>query len=142
MSVYHDFIGVQPDFDEMVRANKHLIMGTTLAGELQVLATQLTRIAKGDRHTCDFTFNSLRSALAEIVASFPVYRTYVAGCESSEQDARYLDWAVGVAKKHSYAADPSIFDFVRDVLAGIESAGQERGIPDRGMRLRHEISAV
>lgn len=122
--IYHDFIGARPDFDEMVRANKHLIMETTLAGELQVLATQLTRIAKGDRHTRDFTFNSLRSALAEIVASFPVYRTYVAGCESSEQDARYLDWAVGLAKRSSHAADPSIFDFVRDVLLALEAQGK------------------
>jgi (1->4)-alpha-D-glucan 1-alpha-D-glucosylmutase len=122
--IYHDFIGARPDFDEMVRANKHLIMETTMAGELQVLATQLTRIAKGDRHTRDFTFNSLRSALAEIVASFPVYRTYVAGCESSEQDARYLDWAVGLAKKSSHAADPSIFDFVRNVLLALQAQGK------------------
>ena len=91
-------------------------METALAGELQVLATQLTRIAKGDRRTCDFTFNSLRGALAEIVASFPVYRTYIADCETSADDARYVDWAVGVAKKRSQAADTSIFDFVREVL--------------------------
>ncbi len=114
--IYQSFTRTRPDFDEMVRRNKHLIMETSLAGELQVLATQLTRIAKADRRTCDFTFNSLRSALAEIVASFPVYRTYVVSSETSAEDIRYVDWAVGVAKKRSLAADNSIFDFVRDVL--------------------------
>lgn len=125
--IYQGFIRARPDLDEMVRANKHLIMETSLAGELQVLATQLTRIAKGDRSTCDFTFNGLRSALAEIVASFPVYRTYVAACEASADDARYVDWAVGVARKRSQLADTSIFDFVRDVLLANLGQGRNDG---------------
>ncbi|AAZ97127.1 Alpha amylase, catalytic subdomain [Thiobacillus denitrificans ATCC 25259] len=114
---YQGFIRARPAYEEMVRANKHLIMQTSLAGELQVLATQLTRLAKEDRCTCDFTLNSLRSAIAEIVASFPVYRTYVTPGETSADDVRYVDWAVGVAKKRS-RADPSIFDFVRDAMLG------------------------
>ena len=121
--IYHGFVRARPELDEMVRAAKHLIMEISLAGELQVLATQLTRLAKGDRRTCDFTFNTLRSALAEIVASFPVYRTYVADCEISADDARYVEWAVGVAKKRSQAADTSTFDFVRDVLLGRQGEG-------------------
>ncbi|MBA4142010.1 MAG: malto-oligosyltrehalose synthase [Nitrosospira sp.] len=122
--VYQSFIRERPDLEAMVRVNKHLIMETALAGELHVLATQLARIAKGDRRTCDFTFNSQRSALAEIVASFPVYRTYVSNCDSSPEDARYVDWAVGIAKKRSQAADTSIFDFVRDVLLARQAQGK------------------
>jgi (1->4)-alpha-D-glucan 1-alpha-D-glucosylmutase len=122
--LYQGFIRERPDLDKIIRANKHLIMETSLAGELQVLATQLMRIAKGSRRTCDFTFNSLRSALAEIVASFPVYRTYIADCEASAEDIRYVDWAVGVAKKRSQAADTSIFDFVHDVLLALHAQGK------------------
>ncbi|SOD40019.1 malto-oligosyltrehalose synthase [Nitrosovibrio sp. Nv4] len=122
--IYQRFIRARPDLDAMVRANKHLIMESALSGELQVLATQLARIAKGDRRTCDYTFNSQRSALAQIVASFPVYRTYVSDCESSAEDARYVDWAVGVAKKRSQATDTSIFDFVRDVLLARQAKGK------------------
>ena len=131
---YLGFSRIRSDYGELVRANKHLIMSTSLAGELQVLATQLTRIAKGDRHTGDYSFNSLRSALAEIIASFPVYRTYVADCEASAEDLRYVDWAVGVAKKHSQAADGSIFDFVREVLLG-------RHDPGRGDEHRRAVCA-
>ncbi len=122
--LYQNFIHTHPDFNEMVRANKHLIMEISLAGELQVLTTQLTRLAKGDRRTCDFTFNSLRGALAEIVASFPVYRTYVANCETAPDDVRYVEWAVGIAKRRSQAADTSIFDFVRDVLLARQGQGR------------------
>ncbi len=122
--IYQDFIGEQPDYDALVRANKHLIMETSLAGELQVLATQLTRIAKGDRRTCDFTLNTLRGALADIVSCFPVYRTYVNDGEATPDDARYVDWAVGLARKQSLAADTSIYDFVREVLLARHGQGR------------------
>src|SRR5688500_17921527 len=122
--IYERFIRTRLDLGAMIRTNKHLIMESALSGELQVLATQLARIAKGDRRTCDFTFNSQRSALAQIVASFPVYRTYVSGYESSPEDVRYVDWAVGIAKKRSQAADPSIFDFVRDVMLARHAKGK------------------
>jgi (1->4)-alpha-D-glucan 1-alpha-D-glucosylmutase len=122
--IYQGFIGTQLDFGAMVRSNKHLIMERALAGELQVLAAQLTRISKGDRNACDFTFNSLRSALAQIVSNFPVYRTYVADCASSADDARYVNWAVGIAKKRSNAPDPSIFDFIQDVLLARQAKGK------------------
>ena len=114
--IYQGFIGARSDLEEMMRANKRLIMETSLAGELQVLAAQLGRIARNDRRTCDFTFNALRGTLADTLASFPVYRTYVAVCEASPDDEHYVDWAVGVAKKRSKAVDTSIFDFVREAL--------------------------
>ncbi len=125
--IHQRFLRARPDMDALVRANKHMIMENALAGELQVLATQLARIAKGDRDTCDFTFNSLHRALAEVVANFPVYRTYVADCESSAQDARYVEWATGVAKRCSHAADGSVFDFVRDVLLAQPASGKSEG---------------
>ncbi len=42
-----------------------------------VLANQLARIAQTDRHTRDFTLTNLRQALTDVIAAFPVYRTYV-----------------------------------------------------------------
>ena len=122
--IYQGFIRARLDFDAMGRTNKHLIMKRALAGELHVLATQLARIARGGLHTCDFTFNSQRSALAQVVANFPVYRTYVAGCESAAEDVRYVNWAVGVAKKRSRDPDPSIFDFIQDVLLARQARGK------------------
>ena len=49
-----------------------------MSGELDVLAAALLRLARADRRTRDYTLNALRNALAEVVASFPVYRTYIA----------------------------------------------------------------
>lgn len=114
--IYDDFTGASSDFDALAHRAKHLIMDTALASELAVLANRLVRIAALDRDTCDYTFNGLRDALTEVVACFPVYRSYVGAAGPSETDRRHIEWATAAAKRRSPAADSSVFDFVRDVL--------------------------
>ena len=114
--IYRNFIGGEVDFDDLAYRSRRLIIRTALASELNVLADQLTRIALSNRHTCDFTLNSLREALTEVVASFPVYRTYVTSASISESDARYIRTAINWAKWRSPAADTSVFDFIENVL--------------------------
>ncbi|OHC69929.1 MAG: 4-alpha-glucanotransferase [Rhodocyclales bacterium GWA2_65_20] len=122
--IHAAFIGGKQDFAAIAYRAKRLIMGSALAGELNVLANQLSRIALAGRASCDFTVNGLRAALREVVASFPVYRTYVTPAQLVEDDSRYIDWAVAVAKKRSRAADVSVFDFVGAVLSGTVAAGR------------------
>ena len=105
------------DFDTLAWRCRHVVMEGSLAGELTVLATALLRLAREDRRTRDFTLNLLRSALAEVVAWFPVYRTYVVD-KPSAQDRRFINWAIGRARRHSRAADASVFDFLQRVLLG------------------------
>jgi (1->4)-alpha-D-glucan 1-alpha-D-glucosylmutase len=50
---------------------KRSVLRGALASELNVLARRLLRIARSDRRTRDYTFNTLRRALAEIAACFP-----------------------------------------------------------------------
>ena len=114
--IYRNFTGSEIDFDDLAYRSRRLIIRVALASELNVLADQLTRIALSNRHTCDFTLNSLRDALTEIVASFPVYRTYVSDLGISESDIRYIRTAIDAAKWRSPAADTSVFDFIAEVL--------------------------
>ncbi|BAU48063.1 4-alpha-glucanotransferase [Sulfurifustis variabilis] len=104
------------DFDELLADRKRLIMRVALSSELNVLAYRLNRISESDWHARDFTLNALRDALRDVVALFPVYRTYVRGGRIAPDDRRYIEWAVAQAKKRSPAADVSVFDFVRRVL--------------------------
>jgi (1->4)-alpha-D-glucan 1-alpha-D-glucosylmutase len=121
--LYAAFVGERVDYDQVARSAKTLIIVYALASDLNMLAAALTRIAKHDRDTCDFTLNSLRRALVDIVACFPVYRTYVTPNHRSSEDRRYVDWAVAVAKRNSTAAETSVLDFVRDVLNGDRRPG-------------------
>ncbi|PLW82583.1 malto-oligosyltrehalose synthase [Kineobactrum sediminis] len=115
-AIYQEFTGEKTAPNDLVYDCKKLIIRTALASELNVLAQQLGRIAELERHTRDFTLSSLREALADIVAWFPVYRTYVTGAGAMQEDRHYLNWAVNIAKKKSPAADTLVFDFVREVL--------------------------
>ncbi|WP_291993374.1 malto-oligosyltrehalose synthase [Candidatus Accumulibacter sp. ACC003] len=114
--IYRDFTGVDDDFEELAYDAKKLIMHTALSSEFTGLSNRLARIAAASRDTCDFTLNGLREALIEVVACFPIYRTYVAYGELSADDRRHIAWAVAVAKKRSPVADTSIFDFIEGVL--------------------------
>jgi (1->4)-alpha-D-glucan 1-alpha-D-glucosylmutase len=114
--IYRSFSGDTPDFNDLVYLCKKLILKVVLASELTVLSNLLSKIALANRYTCDFTLNSLRSALAEIIANFPVYRTYVNAHNVSEEDRRYVNQAIRAAKKRSNAADLSIFDFITRIL--------------------------
>lgn len=114
--LYNSFIGEQVNFDDLLYHSKQLIMKTALAGELNVLANLISKIAEADRHTRDYTVNGLRTALAEIVACFPVYRSYISAREVVPEDRRNIEQATAAAKRRSTTADTRIFDFLRDVL--------------------------
>ena len=143
---YEEFIGEHVDFRQLVYECKKLVMDRSLNSELNVLANHLSRIALSDRHTCDFTVKSLRDALTEIVACFPVYRTYVAEREVSETDRKYIDEAVECAKLSSAAADLSVFDFIRDILLTRQAEGHvpyyERSVIHFAMRFQQYTSAL
>ncbi len=121
---YRRFIGWRPDFEEILVGCKRLIMRDALASELNVLSRRLLRISEYGRRSYDFTINVLREALTDIVAHFPVYRTYVTPEGVSESDRRYVDWAVTQAKKRSTAADTTVFDFIHRVLL-LDAEGPE-----------------
>ena len=115
---YRRFLGQSVDFEELLYGCKQLIMRDSLASELNVLSRRLLRISEGPdgRRSFDFTINVLRNALSEVVAAFPVYRTYMTAGSVAESDRRYVEWAVARAGKRSTAADTTVFDFIREVL--------------------------
>jgi (1->4)-alpha-D-glucan 1-alpha-D-glucosylmutase len=112
---YHAFIGELTEWKEIAYDAKRLILDTALSSELTVLTNQLARIARSDRNTRDFTFRSLRQALTDVIACFPVYRTYVAESVSAE-DRRFIDWAVATAKGRDSGINYELYEFVRATL--------------------------
>ncbi|MEO8718916.1 MAG: malto-oligosyltrehalose synthase, partial [Burkholderiales bacterium] len=125
--IWHAFTREDESFEELAYLGKRAIMRSALASELTVLSTELLRIARADRRTRDYTFNTLRQAIAEVAACMPVYRTYIIDTPS-EQDLRYVNWAVAHARRRSRAADISIFDFVRQALLAEGADGADEAL--------------
>jgi (1->4)-alpha-D-glucan 1-alpha-D-glucosylmutase len=115
-SFYCNFTGCREKFPETEYEKKKLVMQVSMSSEVNTLGHYLNTISEMDRQTRDFTLNSLIRALVEVIAFFPVYRTYINSFEVSERDRQYIDYAVAKAKRHNPATSASIFEFIRDVL--------------------------
>jgi (1->4)-alpha-D-glucan 1-alpha-D-glucosylmutase len=133
LRVYRRFCGVRRAFQDIVYDSKKLIMDTPMSSELNVLAHALNRLSEHDRRTRDFTLNSLRDALKEVVACFPVYRTYVAETGFTEADRAAIDTAVHRARRRNPTMEPSVFAFVRETL--LPEPSRARGPEDHQRRL-------
>jgi len=115
---YVEFTGERRSFAEIVRTSKIRIMENEMASELNVLARDGARVARQNPRSEDFTQNILQRAIKEVVACFPVYRTYVDGSAApADADRRELDWAIGQARQLETDIDPSVFDFLHALLS-------------------------
>jgi (1->4)-alpha-D-glucan 1-alpha-D-glucosylmutase len=132
--VYESFAPGIPPLAEQVYRSKKQVMRNLLSSELHVLATELSRIAETDPHTRDYTLEGLRNALTEIVACFPVYRSYADPEGVSSRDQANINRAVAEAKRRSNAVDLTVFDFVREVLIERASQGKSQAYRDRVLR--------
>src|SRR5207248_3021258 len=67
-----------------------------------------------------------RHALREVIACFPVYRSYLAAGTIRDADRKYVQAAVKRAMNRNPAISPSVFQFVRDLLLEpLETAFEE-----------------
>ena len=114
--VYAKLTGHAESFDDVLYACKRLIMATAMASELNVLAHMLDRIGESNRKSRDFTLESLRDVITEVVACFPVYRTYVDGRGWTAEDRAVVVRAIARARRRNPAMEASIFDFFREVM--------------------------
>jgi (1->4)-alpha-D-glucan 1-alpha-D-glucosylmutase len=115
-ALYRRLTGRAEDFDAVLYASKKRIMQVNLASEMNVLARRFHRLAISEWRSRDFTFKGMLSALEEVIAAFPVYRTYVGPQGAGTDDIRYIDWAIGVAKSRWRPGETTILDFIQDVL--------------------------
>jgi (1->4)-alpha-D-glucan 1-alpha-D-glucosylmutase len=123
---YQGFTGLSQNFDELLYERKRLIMRGALSSELSVLANLASAIARSDRDTRDFTYHALHNAIAEIVACFPIYRTYISQQHISDADRKYVKRAVRLAKTRAADANVQVFDFLHGLLLKPPQRGRTR----------------
>jgi (1->4)-alpha-D-glucan 1-alpha-D-glucosylmutase len=114
--LYRDWTDADDRFPEVVYEKKRLILDVSLASELNMLAHQLDRLAQRDRGSRDFTLNTLRKGLREVVACFPVYRSYISDEGVSDTDREYIERAIRRARRRNPSLSKAVFDFLRGVL--------------------------
>jgi len=116
--LYRKFTGWSQSYPDLIYESKRLVIQVSMSSELNVLARRLDRISEQHRRSRDFTLESLSDALREVIACFPVYRTYIRTDTEhpDEQDERYIRVAIKTAKRRNPATSGSVFDFIQDLL--------------------------
>ena len=114
--LYRELVEDYDPFPEVVYRSKRQVLLASLAGELNALTQQLDRLAQKRRRSRDFTLNGLRAALREVIACFPVYRSYISAGGVSDADRRHVETATRRAAARNRLVNPAVFRFVRDTL--------------------------
>ncbi|HKS29305.1 MAG TPA: malto-oligosyltrehalose synthase [Pyrinomonadaceae bacterium] len=116
--LYRNFTGVSESFGKILYDAKKLILRVAMSSELNVLARRLDDISEQHRWSRDFTFNSLQDALSEVIAAFPVYRSYIRRTLTSvsADDRLHIKSAIRTAKRRNPGINASVFDFIESIL--------------------------
>ncbi len=114
--IYRRFIKSRVDYQDLLYEKKKLIMQTSMPSEINMLGHILNRVSEKDRLTRDFTLNNLTTAIIEVIANFPVYRTYASPQGVNERDRRYIEQAFSRAKRKNPALSATVFEFLENVL--------------------------
>lgn len=113
--IYQSFAHVSGAYDDLVCEKKRVIISKHLAGNIDNLAHHIKHISSHDRTGRDITLYGLRRALVEVMAHFPVYRTYIYNDTIDANDKSFIETAIKKAKKRI----PEFyfeFDFIKKFL--------------------------
>lgn len=151
---YARLTGRQETFDQEAYQGKRVITLTSMASELNVLAHGLNRLSESDRRHRDFTLDSCRKTLREVLACMPVYRTYVSERGWTEFDREVIDTAIRDAAERNPLMEDSLFAFIREVLLSqpplrfamkfqqFSGPVQAKGVEDTAFYRYHVLDAV
>jgi len=106
--LYREFTGFSETFEDAARAGKKKVLRSSFLSELDGLTRQLLEMASATRSGRDLTFHALREGLGEIIAAFPVYRTYVTRDSKLLSEVEQLHVKFAIEEARTYASTLSL----------------------------------
>lgn len=113
--VYRRFTSLDATCDELIYAKKKLIIEKHMFGDVNNLAHLLKGIASRHRDGSDITMDSLKRTLIEVMALFPVYRSYLEKRENRENDRKVIAGVLENARQRN-PANLHELDFLGKIL--------------------------
>ncbi|MCG6981399.1 MAG: malto-oligosyltrehalose synthase [Deltaproteobacteria bacterium] len=95
--LYSRFTNLKISLEDLIYEKKKLILEKHMAGDVDNIANLLKQASSRDRHGGDITLYGLRMAMVEVMARFPVYRTYINEEVLRDEDLLYINTAVDKA---------------------------------------------
>ena len=116
--LYRAFTHEAALFADVVYASKKGVLERSFMSELNALVHRLERLARKSRSGQDFTDRQMRDALTEVVAAFPVYRTYLTSdsLEIAPLERFHIERAIADAKTRQPRLESALVEFLQDLL--------------------------
>jgi len=120
---YSDFSGHLEPYGILVRDKKRDILRSSFVGDLDRLVRLLKLIC--DRRHVDYPKHVLRNLLSELIACFPVYRTYMVPerGEHSPSDRKHVVAAISSVRRSS-SFDESLLLMVESILLSVHNVSE------------------
>ena len=104
--IYRKASSLRGSYDTLLEQAKLEIVENNFASELEVLVSDIKAIADASRRTRDYTIFALRRALIEIIAAFPVYRSYIRDGEPAAEDVRLIEETIAASSGEQHPPRP------------------------------------
>ncbi len=140
---YAEFTGESEDYETLRREKKRAVMSEGLGSDLNRLTHLLLQVCEGHRRHRDYTRHQLHEALREVIACFPVYRTY-AQADSEALEAACvasITSAIEAARGSRPDLGNDLFDFLGDVLLRRIRGGNETELVMRFQQMTPPVIA-
>ncbi|MGH2736526.1 MAG: malto-oligosyltrehalose synthase [Actinomycetota bacterium] len=141
--LYVQFTSERVSLDEERHDKKLLLLTTELASDLDRLTSSLSEVCERRIRFRDYSMRELQEALAEVVAAFGVYRTYVNATanEVSDHDRQVVRSAVEKAAAARPDLEHELFELIERVLLLDFEGPVERGLAMRFQQLTGAVTA-
>ena len=131
-----ELVGPQPPFADQAAEARIEVLQETLASDVTRLTTLLHDICDQHRDARDYTRHDLELALRALLASFPVYRTYVVpGRDVDARDLEVIRAAAALAAKRTPNVDERLFRFIVEILSCERTGEREAELVRRFQQL-------
>jgi (1->4)-alpha-D-glucan 1-alpha-D-glucosylmutase len=140
---YREFTGETRDYPHLVRDKKVQVLREVLGSDVNRLTNLLLQICERHRRHRDYSRHQLTDALRELIAWFPVYRTYIQPYSGtlSEADRRYIESATCTAIRERPEIDATLLEFLRDLLLLVVTGDLEKEFVARFQQLTGPATA-
>lgn len=117
-AIYEEFTGENADFASLVYICKKRVLTLSFQSEVTSLAHRFRAVAAASPAGHDLTLPMLRETLEEVIAAFPVYRTYIDETTAKVRDIErgYIEQAITASQNRNRSLDPVALEFLKSVL--------------------------
>ncbi len=115
-TIYEWFIEEKIEFFETAYQRKKVFVEKQMYSAIACLGNLFQKLSHKTRVSQEFTKRHFIKACTEIIACFPVYRTYVDSPNIQKQDEELIHRAIGRAKQKTSTLNADIFDTIKSLL--------------------------